>query len=100
MIINMLVIVKPPRQSSATRGNAHGAWRFAHSVNRITRFAPCALRFAHSINRITRFAPCALRFAHSINRITRFAPCALRFALIPLQKLLIKAVMVCSLKES
>jgi hypothetical protein len=83
MIINMLVIVKPPRQSSATRGNAHGAWRFAHSVNRITRFAPCALRFAHSINRITRFAPCALRFA-----------------LIPLQKLLIKAVMVCSLKES
>jgi penicillin-binding protein 1C len=31
---------------SATRGKAHGAWRFAHSVNRIFRFAPCALRFA------------------------------------------------------
>jgi hypothetical protein len=33
---------KPP----AARGNAHGAWRFAHSVKRNIRFAPCALRFA------------------------------------------------------
>jgi signal transduction histidine kinase/ligand-binding sensor domain-containing protein/ActR/RegA family two-component response regulator len=30
---------------SATRGEAHGAWRFAHSANRIIRFAPCALRY-------------------------------------------------------
>jgi hypothetical protein len=32
----------------AARGKAHGAWRFAHSVNRIICFAPCALRFAHT----------------------------------------------------
>jgi hypothetical protein len=50
----------------AARGKAHRAWRLAHSVNCIIRFAPCALRFANS----------------------------------PLQKLLIKAVMVCNLKES
>jgi xanthine dehydrogenase FAD-binding subunit len=30
----------------AARGKAHGAWRLAHSVNCIIRFAPCALRFA------------------------------------------------------
>jgi cytochrome c biogenesis protein CcdA len=46
----MMSFYLPP----AARGKAHGAWRLAHSDNRIIRFAPCALRFA----------PCALRFAH------------------------------------
>jgi hypothetical protein len=32
----------------AARGKAHGAWRLAHSANRIIRFAPCALRYAHT----------------------------------------------------
>jgi hypothetical protein len=38
------MIFLPP----AARGKAHGAWRFAHSTNRIIRFAPCALRYAHN----------------------------------------------------
>jgi hypothetical protein len=33
---------------TSKRREAHGAWRFAHGVNLIIRFAPCALRFAHS----------------------------------------------------
>jgi hypothetical protein len=37
-----LFLCAPP----AARGKAHGAWRLAHSVNCIIRFALCALRFA------------------------------------------------------
>jgi hypothetical protein len=33
---------------TAARGKAHGAWRIAHSVNCIIRFALCALRFART----------------------------------------------------
>jgi hypothetical protein len=32
----------------ASGGQGEGAWRLAHSVNRIIRFALCAFRFAHS----------------------------------------------------
>ncbi len=41
--IHRVFLVLPP----AARGKAHGAWRFAHSVNSVIRFAPCAWRFAH-----------------------------------------------------
>ncbi len=41
MIIKKIKILPP-----AARGKEHGAWRIAYSVNRIFRFALCALRFA------------------------------------------------------
>jgi hypothetical protein len=42
----------------------------------------------------------AWRLALGAQRQLYYSLCALRFARIPLQKLLIKAVMVCSLKKS
>jgi hypothetical protein len=33
---------------STSGGQGGGAWRFAHIINCMIRFAPCALRFAHN----------------------------------------------------
>jgi hypothetical protein len=49
---------------------SHRAWRLAHSVNCIIRFAPCALRFANSpLQKLLIIALYFLHCWHILNRL-------------------------------